>query len=110
MIKARKKIKDRIPEELISILPFVHDSHVMETKLDNLSLRAKVVIIDDIHEPKCDTFQNVVMPKMAEMSNVIFLCVISGKIPSSSYWPSFSLSRGNGRLENAFLGKISASC
>ena len=46
-----------------------------ENKFESLSLRVRVVILDDIQNPQSDMFQNVAIGKMAEMPNVTFLCV-----------------------------------
>ena len=58
---------------------------LLENKFESLSLRVRVVILDDIHDPQSDMFQNVAIGKMAEMPNVTFLCVTQDQ---ESFFPS----------------------
>ena len=99
LIKSKRRgcNKDKIINaDLISLINFKEncDSKTLETKFESLSLRVKVVIIDDIEDPQSDIFQEVAVGKIAEMSNVTFLCVTDQEtyIPMNQSWTDLSLS------------------
>ena len=65
LIKSKRRgcNKDKIiNEDLISLINFKEncDFRTLENKFDSLSLRVKVVIIDDIDDPQSDIFQKVI--------------------------------------------------
>ena len=112
--KRRGPGKDRtINDDLISLINFKDncDSKALENKFDSLSLRVKVVIIDDIIDLQSDTFQKVAIGKIAEMPSVTFICVTNQEtfIPTDQKsWIHLSLSNyhEHQRLESSFLGYL----
>ena len=40
---------------------------LLENKFESLSLRVRVVILDDIHDPQSDMFQNVAIGKISSL-------------------------------------------
>ena len=66
-------------EEFVCLFNFTENHHVIETFFDNLSLRVKVVILDNI-DPNSDYFITDIKSRINSIPNMIFLCVTSSKI------------------------------
>ena len=66
-------------EEFVCLFNFTKDRLAIQNFFDNLSLRVKVVIIDNI-DPESDCFKNDIKSKMISIPNMIFLCVTTEKI------------------------------
>ena len=81
LIKTKRRNTDRISEEFVCLFNFIEDHYAIETFFDNLSLRVKVVILDDI-DPNSDYFTQTIKSRMNSIPNMLFLCVTSSKLSS----------------------------
>ena len=79
VIKSKRRNSDRISEEFVCLFNFTKDRVAIQNFFDNLSLRVKVVIIDNI-DPESDYFKNDIKSKMISIPNMIFLCVTTQKV------------------------------
>ena len=50
---------DRMSEEFVCLYNFIEDDHAIETFFDNLSLRVKVVILDNV-DPESDFYTKTI--------------------------------------------------
>ena len=102
MIKQKRR-NLTLSEDFIAIFNFKNDPIIIENFFENMSLRAKIVIIDDINT-KTETFETILVPKILQ-SKIPFI-LVSGQIPTvgrHSDWPELCL-RSADRLESSFLG------
>ena len=99
------KLKRRnlaLSEDFVITLNFKPDEQYIETFFEKMSLRAKIVIVDEI-KAKNEVFESVLVPKI-QKSKMMFILVSNEKchIPD---WLQFNM-RSDDRLESSFLGFI----
>ena len=91
-----------LSEDFVTTLNFKPDEDYIETFFEKMSLRAKIVIVDEI-KAKNEVFESVLVPKI-QKSKMMFILVSNEKchIPD---WLQFNM-RSDDRLESSFLGFI----
>jgi hypothetical protein len=105
LIKFRRRGQDvtKMPEEFVCLFPFTDDAKSMEAFFANLSLKVKVVILDNV-DPLKIVFRDVVSPRIKGIPSVFFLTITDHPNPGND-WPLLSLS-SHDRLESSFLGYL----
>ena len=93
LVKSKRRV-----DEAICYLTYKEDE--LGRIFDNLSLRARVVILDDIEDP--ENFNNVALNYLAQLPNVTFLCITQSQKPLNSSLSLFN----NSKLEASFLGYL----
>ena len=99
------KLKRRnlaLSEDFVTTLNFKPDEQYIETFFEKMSLRAKIVIVDEI-KAKNEVFEKILMPKI-QKSKMMFILVSDDKCYNSD-WLQFNM-RSDDRLESSFLGFI----
>ena len=71
LIKTKRSSRDRMSEEFVCLYNFIEDDHAIETFFDNLSLRVKVVILDNV-DPESDFYTKTIKSRWVKMpSNML---------------------------------------
>ena len=59
-------------EEFVCLYNFIEDDHAIETFFDNLSLRVKVVILDNV-DPESDFYTKTIKSRWVKMPSTVLI-------------------------------------